>query len=127
MTNENFKVGDRVVFINKEKAEGGFGGVFYPKIGTLGSIIEISDALCMKVKWDTIKIPYWCVIDDVYPAQRCELCDCEEVRKETAEEILTLLGKGFDENTAKDFKELSWYKQFCRELKFRYNIEIEVK
>lgn len=48
-----------------------------------------------------------------------ELCD----RKETAREILLLLGKGFDETARKDFKDLQWYKQFCRELKFRYGIE----
>ena len=52
-----------------------------------------------------------------------ELCDLEEVRKETAREILLLLGKGFDETARKDFKDLQWYKQFCRELKFRYGIE----
>lgn len=52
-----------------------------------------------------------------------ELCEREEVRKETAREILLLLGKGFDETARKDFKDLQWYKQFCRELKFRYGIE----
>ena len=50
-----------------------------------------------------------------------ELCD----RKETAREILVLLGKGFDEITRKDFKDLSWYKQFCRELKLRYGVKLE--
>ena len=53
-----------------------------------------------------------------------ELCDREEVRKETAREILFLLGKGFDETTGKDFKDLQWYKQFCRELELRYGIEL---
>lgn len=53
-----------------------------------------------------------------------ELCDREEVRKETAREILLLLGKGFDETARKNFKDLQWYKQFCRELKFRYGIEL---
>lgn len=53
-----------------------------------------------------------------------ELCEREEVRKETAREILFLLGKGFDETTGKDFKDLQWYKQFCRELELRYGIEL---
>ena len=53
-----------------------------------------------------------------------ELCEREEVRKETAKEILLLLGKGFDETTGKDFKDLQWYKQFCRELELRYGIEL---
>ena len=53
-----------------------------------------------------------------------KLCDREEVRKETAREILFLLGKGFDETTGKDFKDLQWYKQFCRELELRYGIEL---
>lgn len=54
-----------------------------------------------------------------------ELCDREEVRKETAREILLLLGKGFDETTKKNFKDLQWYEQFCRELKFRYGVDLE--
>lgn len=53
-----------------------------------------------------------------------ELCDREEIRKETAREILILLGKGFDETTKKDFKDLPWYESFCRELKFRYGVEL---
>lgn len=53
-----------------------------------------------------------------------ELCEREEVRKETAKEILLLLGKGFDETARKDFKDLQWYKQFCRELELRYGIEL---
>ena len=53
-----------------------------------------------------------------------ELCDREEVKKETAREILILLGHGFDVNTGKSFKDLPWYKQFCRELKFRYGVEL---
>lgn len=52
--------------------------------------------------------------------ERGELCE----RKETAMEILILLGKGFDETTGKDFKDLQWYKQFCRELELRYGIEL---
>ena len=51
-----------------------------------------------------------------------ELCDREEVKRETAKEILLLLGKGFDETARKDFKDLQWYKQFCRELELRYGI-----
>ena len=54
-----------------------------------------------------------------------EICDREEVRKETAREILFLLGKGFDETKGKDFKDLPWYKQFRRELKFRYGVDLE--
>ena len=53
-----------------------------------------------------------------------ELCEREEVRKETAREILLLLGKGFDETARKDFKDLQWYKQFCRELELRYGIDL---
>lgn len=53
-----------------------------------------------------------------------ELCDREEVKRETAKEILLLLGKGFDETARKDFKDLQWYKQFCRELELRYGIEL---
>ena len=53
-----------------------------------------------------------------------KLCEREEVRKETAKEILLLLGKGFDETARKDFKDLQWYKQFCRELELRYGIEL---
>lgn len=49
----------------------------------------------------------------------------EKVRKETAREILLLLGKGFDETTKKNFKDLQWYEQFCRELKFRYGVDLE--
>ena len=49
-----------------------------------------------------------------------ELCD----RKETARDILLLLGKGFDENTGKNFNDLPWYESFCRELKFRYGVEL---
>lgn len=49
-----------------------------------------------------------------------ELCD----RKETAREILLLLGKGFDENAGKNFNNLPWYESFCRELKFRYGVEL---
>lgn len=54
-----------------------------------------------------------------------ELCELEEVRKETAKEILLLLGKGFDETARKDFKDLQWYKQFCRELELRYGVDLE--
>lgn len=49
----------------------------------------------------------------------------EKVRKETAKEILILLGKGFDETKMTEFKNLPWYKLFCRELKHRYGIEVE--
>lgn len=54
-----------------------------------------------------------------------ELCYRQEIRKETAREIMLLLGRGFDEVTGKDFKDLSWYKSFCRELKRRYGVEVE--
>lgn len=46
-------------------------------------------------------------------------------RKETAEKILILLGKGFDETKMTEFKNLPWYKLFCRELKQRYGVEVE--
>lgn len=49
----------------------------------------------------------------------------ENVRKETAKEILILLGKGFDETKMTEFKNLPWYKLFCRELKHRYGVEAE--
>lgn len=46
-------------------------------------------------------------------------------RKETAKEILVLLGKGFDETKKTEFKNLPWYKSFCKELQDRYDIEVE--
>lgn len=46
-------------------------------------------------------------------------------RKETAKKILILLGKGFDEMKMTEFKNLLWYKLFCRELKQRYGVEVE--
>ena len=48
-----------------------------------------------------------------------------EVRKETAKEILLLLGKGYDETEKTEFNNLQWYKEFCRELKHRYGVEVE--
>lgn len=63
-----------------------------------------------------------CEIED--KIESGELCDREEVKRETAKEILLLLGKGFDETARKDFKDLQWYKQFCRELELRYGIEL---
>lgn len=47
------------------------------------------------------------------------------IRKETAKEILILLGKGFDETKMTEFKNLPWYKLFCRELKQIYGVEVE--
>lgn len=64
--------------------------------------------------------------DYVLDLQTIEQHD-EDVRKETAKEILILLGIGIDENTGKRFKDLSWYEAFCRELKFRYGVELEDK
>lgn len=49
----------------------------------------------------------------------------EQTRKETAKEILSLLGKGFDETKMTAFKNLTWYKLFCGELKHRYGVEVE--
>ena len=49
----------------------------------------------------------------------------EEVRKETAKEILLLLGKGYAETEKTEFNNLQWYKEFCRELKHRYGVEVE--
>ena len=48
-----------------------------------------------------------------------------EVRKETAKEILLLLGRGYDETEKTEFNNLQWYKEFCRELKHRYGAEVE--
>lgn len=45
--------------------------------------------------------------------------------KKSAKEILILLGKGFDETKMTEFKNLPWYKLFCRELKHRYGVEVE--
>lgn len=42
-----------------------------------------------------------------------------------AKMILILLGKGFDETKMTEFKNLPWYKLFCRELKHRYDVEVE--
>lgn len=47
------------------------------------------------------------------------------IRKETAKEILLLLGKGYDETEKTEFNNLQWYKEFCRELKHRYGAEVE--
>lgn len=44
---------------------------------------------------------------------------------ETAREILDILGKGFDEKTGKDFKDLEWYKCFAREMNLRFNMELK--
>ena len=49
----------------------------------------------------------------------------EQVRKKTAKEILILLGKGYDETEKTEFNNLQWYKEFCRELKHRYGVEVE--
>ena len=49
----------------------------------------------------------------------------EKACGETAREILILLGKGFDETKMTEFKNLPWYKLFCRELKHRYGVEVE--
>lgn len=49
----------------------------------------------------------------------------EQVRKETAKEILLLLGKGYDETEKTEFNNLQWYKEFCRELKHRYGVAVE--
>lgn len=49
----------------------------------------------------------------------------ELTRKETAKEIIILLGKGFDETKMTEFKNLPWYRLFCRELKHRYDLEVE--
>ena len=49
----------------------------------------------------------------------------EQPRKETVKEILILLGKGFDETKMTEFKNLPWYKLFCRELKQKYSVEVE--
>lgn len=47
------------------------------------------------------------------------------IRKKTAKEILLLLGKGYDETEKTEFNNLQWYKEFCRELKHRYGVEVE--
>lgn len=49
----------------------------------------------------------------------------EKAAKETAREILILLGNGFDEHAMKDFRDLPWYKQFCREMNLRYGVDLE--
>lgn len=52
--------------------------------------------------------------------------DCYDItRKETAKEILLLLGKGYDKTEKTEFNNLQWYKEFCRELKHRYGVEVE--
>lgn len=55
---------------------------------------------------------------DLYEDKRVD-----EIRKETAKEILVLLGEGFDETKMTEFKNLPWYKSFCIELQDRYDIE----
>lgn len=49
----------------------------------------------------------------------------EKARKKTVKEILLLLGKGYDETEKTEFNNLQWYKEFCRELKHRYGVEVE--
>lgn len=49
----------------------------------------------------------------------------EQVRKKTAKEILLLLGKGYAKTEKTEFNNLQWYKEFCRELKHRYGVEVE--
>lgn len=49
----------------------------------------------------------------------------KKARKKTAKEILLLLGKGYDETEKTEFNNLQWYKEFCRELKHRYGVEVE--
>lgn len=51
--------------------------------------------------------------------------EVEKARKETAKEILLLLGKGYNETEKTEFNNLQWYKEFCRELKHRYGVEVE--
>lgn len=53
---------------------------------------------------------------DLYKDKRVD-----EIRKETAKEILVLLGKGFDETKMTEFKNLPWYKSFCIEIQDRYD------
>lgn len=54
----------------------------------------------------------------------CHWCE-DVIRKNTAKEIMLLLGKGYDETRRTDFKDLEWYKSFCRELNIRYGMEEE--
>lgn len=49
----------------------------------------------------------------------------EQAHKKTTEEILLLLGRGYDETEKTEFNNLQWYKEFCRELKHRYGVEVE--
>ena len=55
----------------------------------------------------------------------CEMSIFVQERKKTAKEILLLLGKGYDEKEKTEFNNLQWYKEFCRELKHRYGVEVE--
>lgn len=55
---------------------------------------------------------------DLYKDKRVD-----EISKETAKEILVLLGEGFDETKMTEFKNLPWYKSFCIEIQDRYDIE----
>lgn len=64
----NFKVGDKVVFINEEKHLGGHR--YYPKPGTSGEIIFV-DELChdVEVQWEigstAQDCKWWCHFDDI--------------------------------------------------------------
>ena len=51
--------------------------------------------------------------------------DKNKERRETAKQILVLLGEGYDEVRGTEFKNLQWYKEFCREIAYRYNIKEE--
>ena len=51
--------------------------------------------------------------------------DENKERREIAKQILILLGEGYDEVRKTEFKNLQWYKEFCREIEHRYNIKEE--
>lgn len=52
--------------------------------------------------------------------------DENKERREVAKQILILLGEGYDEIRKTEFKNLQWYKEFCREVGYRYDIKEDV-
>lgn len=92
-------------------------------------LMEINEGKYLKVPEDAIvltkeELDKLHIFDDEM-FERILNYEREKGRKETAKEILILLGKGLDETKMTEFKNLPWYKLFCRELKHRYGVEVD--
>lgn len=102
----------------------------YRKIPENTVVLTKEDYEDLKVAADNYD-PFWfCSFGGCEGARKGCKDDCEmsifvQERKKTAKEILLLLGKGYDEKEKTEFNNLQWYKEFCRELKHRYGVEVE--